>query len=63
VATADRFEEFLEDEPMQASFRANARQWSKLVTWERCIREFQELWTTGAVARPVQPWRGLKNQI
>lgn len=62
-AIADRFEGFLKDEPMQATLRANAQRWSKLVTWERCVREFQELWQMGVVAHPVRPWRGLANQI
>ncbi|MCW1887316.1 glycosyltransferase family 4 protein [Luteolibacter flavescens] len=56
---ADAVEYYLQDEVRQARFRANARCWSEKVTWERCIGEFQELWTTGTVANPVQPWRGL----
>jgi glycosyltransferase involved in cell wall biosynthesis len=56
---ADCLENYLKDEAAQDRFRSNARKWSELVTWERCIREFQEYWTTGTVAKPVQPWRGL----
>ena len=39
--------------------RAKARAWSPLVTWERCLKEWEELLATGAVKSPVQPWRGL----
>ena len=39
--------------------RANARQWSPFVTWERCVAEWQELLGTGRIQSPVQPWRGL----
>jgi glycosyltransferase involved in cell wall biosynthesis len=39
--------------------RAAARAWSPRVTWERCVKEWQELLATGQVKRPVQPWRGL----
>ncbi len=39
--------------------RENARRWSPLVTWERCIAEWQELLVTGGIKFPVQPWRGL----
>lgn len=56
---ADRLEEYLRYEEAQWEFRSNARKWSELVTWERCIREFQEFWTTGVVAKPVRPWQGL----
>lgn len=37
--------------------RAAARAWSPLVTWERCLREWQELLATGRIEYPVQPWR------
>lgn len=59
VAVADQFEKYLQDELKQAEFRKNARRWSELVTWERCVHEFQELWATGTIAHPVEPWRGL----
>lgn len=57
---ADRFHAYLEDEPEQSRFRRSARIWSGFVTWERCIHEFEELWKTGNVTNPVQPWRGLE---
>jgi len=56
---ANRLEEYLQNEADQANYVNRARQWSGLVTWERCVREFQELWETGRVADPVQPWKGL----
>jgi len=56
---ADRLEEYLQNEAEQANYGARAREWSGWVTWERCVREFQELWETGRVAAPVQPWKGL----
>jgi glycosyltransferase involved in cell wall biosynthesis len=39
--------------------RTGAQAWSPLVTWERCVREWRELLTTGTIKHPVQPWRGL----
>lgn len=56
---ADRLEDYLRDEVAQRAMRRNARRWSELVTWERCVSEFQELWNTGTVAAPVRPWLGL----
>ena len=56
---ANRLEEYLQNEADQANYANRARQWSGLVTWERCVREFQELWENGRVADPVQPWKGL----
>ncbi len=56
---ADRLEAYLQDEAMQARFLQNAAGWSPLVTWERCLVECQELWETGSVKNPVQPWLGL----
>jgi glycosyltransferase involved in cell wall biosynthesis len=58
---ADRFDGYLRNESQQAEFREKARVWSGKVTWKRCLEEFAELWETGRVARPVQPWRGLAN--
>ncbi|MFN7731661.1 MAG: glycosyltransferase family 4 protein [Pirellula sp.] len=60
VEIADRLEAYLRNEGEQMAFLQNAREWSKRVTWERCIREFQELWNTGTIANPVQPWKGLE---
>lgn len=58
-AIADRFDEYLRDEARQADYRERSRRWSALVTWRRCLEEFGELWSTGRVAEPVQPWKGL----
>jgi glycosyltransferase involved in cell wall biosynthesis len=63
MTIADKFEVYLNDEAKQHQFRKNAQQWSGVVTWARCVREFQELWAIGKVTNPVQPWRGLVDQI
>jgi glycosyltransferase involved in cell wall biosynthesis len=60
---ADLFEAYLEDETMQAGLRRNARRWSPWLTWERCLNEFEELWTTGTVKNPVRPWLGLSESL
>ena len=60
---AEKFDGYLRDESKQSDMRRNARLWSPLVTWERCLRELQELWTTGTVRSPVQPWRGLPDSL
>ncbi len=59
---ADRLDHYLRDEAEQALFRRNALRWSELVTWKRCVNEFEELWSTGSIANPVQPWNGLITQ-
>lgn len=60
---AEVFDRYLRDEDRQWQFREKARLWSGLVTWERCVREMDELWTSGAISLPVQPWRGLTGQL
>lgn len=55
----DELDAYLRNEGLQKRFHSQAQKWSPLMSWERCIQEFQELWTTGSVHRPVQPWRGL----
>lgn len=62
IQIADVFEAYLRDEARQAEFRRNARLWSPLLTWERCVGEMQELWHTGNVSVPVRPWLGLMSQ-
>lgn len=42
--------------------RTAARGWSPLVTWARCVAEWQELLGGGAIRRPVRPWLGLAAQ-
>lgn len=56
---ADVFEGYIKNTDAQALLRANARRWSGLLTWERCVMEFQELWATGDIRNPVRPWLGL----
>jgi glycosyltransferase involved in cell wall biosynthesis len=56
---ADELEAYLHDESRQESFRDAARHWSPLVSWTRCVREFEELWEKGTVGKPVQLWMGL----
>lgn len=58
---ADQLDAYLSDETLQKKYRENAQKWSPLVTWDRCVKEFQELWATGAVSSQVQPWLGLPN--
>lgn len=55
----DEFESYLRDKAREDRVRSKARLWSNLVTWERCVAEFEELWDSGKVAKPVQPWKGL----
>ncbi len=62
VDLADAFAAYLKDETRQAAFRERARQWSRRVTWERCVAEFAELWETGSVAHPVRPWLGWEDR-
>jgi glycosyltransferase involved in cell wall biosynthesis len=55
---ADEFEAYLRDEAAQNRLRKAARRWSPLVTWERCISEFVELWDTGVIKNPLRLWLG-----
>jgi glycosyltransferase involved in cell wall biosynthesis len=50
----EAFEAYLQDESLQARFAAEARAFAPQLTWDRCVREFRELWTTGAVAKPFR---------
>jgi glycosyltransferase involved in cell wall biosynthesis len=59
IEIANCFEAYLRNDANQERFRENARRWSSLVTWDRCVREFQELWTSGTIANPVRPWNAL----
>jgi glycosyltransferase involved in cell wall biosynthesis len=51
---ADTFEEYLRDEKAQMQFRSAARDLAPLLLWERCVREFRELWETGTLAAPFR---------
>ena len=57
---ADAFDNYLSDVSRQERFCDNARKWSPLVTWERCLREVEEFWTTNAIVQPVLPGEGLR---
>jgi glycosyltransferase involved in cell wall biosynthesis len=54
---ADAMEGYLADENRQALLRRHAQRCSPLLTWERCVREFAEWRTTGAVRQPVELWQ------
>jgi glycosyltransferase involved in cell wall biosynthesis len=47
------------DASAAGKLRVAAQAWSPFVTWERCVKEWQQLLTTGTVKCPAQPWRGL----
>lgn len=51
-----------QEEGRYEAMRSAARDWSRLVTWERCVAEWDELMKTGNIAQPVRPWLGLKAQ-
>jgi glycosyltransferase involved in cell wall biosynthesis len=51
---ADVFDAYLRDEDAQARRRADARRIAPGVLWDRCVREFRELWDTGSVANPFR---------
>jgi glycosyltransferase involved in cell wall biosynthesis len=55
---ASAFDEYMRDPSKQEAFRANAVDFSSMLTWKRCIDEFEELWRTGTVARPFRLWGG-----
>lgn len=56
---AEQLREGYSDEALVERRREMARRWSPFMTWERCVAEWTELLETGAVANPVQPWKGL----
>jgi glycosyltransferase involved in cell wall biosynthesis len=56
IATA--FNEYLRDGARQHAFRLNAIDMAGLLTWRRCIGEFEELWATGKVSGPFRIWAG-----
>ena len=51
---ADIFHGYLSDEARQARMRAAARRLAPMLLWERSVREFRELWETGAIAAPFR---------
>jgi glycosyltransferase involved in cell wall biosynthesis len=63
LSIANTLHDYLEDDSNQTRFRQAARQWSKLLTWERCVTEMQELFLTGSIHESVRPWLGLSTDI
>ena len=59
---ADILDDYLKDEAKQYAFYQGARCWSPLLSWDRCVQEFQELWETSTICNPVRPWLGLASQ-
>lgn len=55
---ASAFDEYLRDEAKQEAFRSNALDLAKLLTWRRCLDEFEELWRTGRLSSPFRLWTG-----
>ena len=55
---ASAFDEYLRDAPKQEAFRSCAADLASMLTWGRCIEEFEELWRTGRVGNPFTLWRG-----
>jgi glycosyltransferase involved in cell wall biosynthesis len=51
---ADVFDAYLRDEDRQNRFREEARRFAPMLLWERCVREFRELWETGSLAKPFR---------
>ncbi len=51
---AEAFSSYLQDEDRQARFCAAAGRLAPSLLWERCVREFRELWSTGSIAAPFR---------
>jgi glycosyltransferase involved in cell wall biosynthesis len=51
---AQAFDAYLKDESLQSNARAAARELAPELQWERCVREFAELWSTGAIKAPFR---------
>ncbi len=51
---ADVFDGYLRDEDRQERFRSAARGLAPYLRWDRCVREFRELWDTGSLANPFR---------
>jgi glycosyltransferase involved in cell wall biosynthesis len=58
IEIANQFEIYLSSGDLQLQFRQAAQKWSPLVSWDRCINEFRELWSNGFIEAPVRPWTG-----
>jgi glycosyltransferase involved in cell wall biosynthesis len=55
---ASVFNEYLRDGARHEVLRSNAIDFAALLTWRRCVDEFEELWRTGSVANPFRLWKG-----
>jgi len=42
-----------------AGLRGNARRWAGLMTWDRCVREIDQVLAEGKLNGSVRPWLGL----
>ncbi len=51
---ADRFESYLASPSQQLAYKETAHKWSRVMTWDRCVLDFEELWQTGKIAHPVR---------
>lgn len=61
VDAADQLEAWLKDESQQQMLRDGAAHWSPLLTWDRCVSEFRELWETGVIRRPAATGGGIES--
>jgi len=59
----DTVDNYLRNPDMQSKFQNRAKEWSQLVTWERCIDEWSELINTGRISHQVQPREGLDSYL
>jgi glycosyltransferase involved in cell wall biosynthesis len=50
----EAFDSYLRDEGRQAQKCAAVRKLAPSLLWERCVREFQELWRAGSIATPFR---------
>ncbi|MEX0643449.1 MAG: glycosyltransferase family 4 protein [Pirellulales bacterium] len=52
----DAFDTLLRDPDSYAVLVSNARKYSRLVTWDRCVEELQSLWNCGAIDHSLRLW-------
>jgi glycosyltransferase involved in cell wall biosynthesis len=55
---ASAFDEYLKDGAKQHALRANAVDFASMLTWRRCVDEFDEYWRTGGLRSPFRLWTG-----
>jgi glycosyltransferase involved in cell wall biosynthesis len=58
-AVASALIEFARGADLRAALRARAREWSPVVTWDRCAAEIEGALLGEDTAPRMQPWRGL----